>query len=201
MFSALRNTLTGKNALFQRTFQKAKDDALQSIAELNKPENLTQVACIQGCRWHVEATYQLLHALFYGIEKQSAVLTDEDLRSLGNANGERLFHLLNIGMIRFPGHTPQKIADVLAMFAITGVPDHMRQAALRVSMALREKDTQGVCDCLWNVVVQALPRLRNDPLASMGANIGFMLIYGVLAGDLQKQMREMMDEANRLQPL
>lgn len=201
MFSALRNALNGKNALFQRTFQQANDDALRSIGELNKPENLTQFAALKGSRWHVQATYQLLHALFYGIGSTSAILTDEDLRSIGTNNGEKLFHLLNIGIIRFPGHTPKEIADVLAMFAISGMHKHLRDVALRLSNALRDKEMLGVLDCLWNVVVQALPRLRNDILSREAAAPAFMLLYGTFAGDLQKQLREGMDLARTLQPL
>lgn len=88
-------------------------------------------------RGYIHGTGGVLHRMFFGYESLGPVFSRENLQGISPANGERLFCLLLIGIIRHCTNSDPKEGDMFCELAEMIMPENVKPAARRLAGAMR----------------------------------------------------------------
>ena len=193
MIKTFWNIVSGKNAAFYDTFRVPHQRARMALGELPAPSNAVQLAFLQRTQSFLDATCEFTHALFFGFMGRPAVSSDAELRGIGTENGERLFQLLCVSMVRYSLTGDLKIGDSFCEILHLIRPTEVSAAAERLAVALRTSNAQQAENGIVGIVRQILPDVAENP----ARRIQFVAYLTVFAAILSKQTFGALEEAAR----
>jgi hypothetical protein len=159
MFRHLQNAFNGSNAAFYDRFRVPHQALLTRLGALPPPRNDTVVYLLAHMQQYLTGTLALLMTLFFGHRQMKPIFNRETLLKMSPANGERLFCLLLIGLIRQSTVSEHTEGDSFSDLAALLIPDNVLPAARRLSAALRISDMPGCERKLHDVLEQLLSPL------------------------------------------
>jgi hypothetical protein len=121
---------------------------------LPPPPNPTIVLAHIQLREYLVATLAVLHTLFFGYKRSGPVFGREVLDRITPANGERLFCLLLIGLIRQSTVSAPEIGDSFCEMAAMLMPQTVVPASRRLAAAMRLNDLNRCESTLHDVLEQ-----------------------------------------------
>jgi len=191
LFRFIKNIANGRGRAFFIAFTGFHYQLLDAAGKLPPVEDAAvQQFVLRMLRAYIETNRTFTETLFYGVGDNPPIFSLEELRSLGESNGNRLYSLFLISLMRVSLFSEPKLADLFVTLALAMIPQKCRPAAQRLSAALRDQ-TPFECE---RIVTDIVRQIFSEPMQDPVRRMGFIAVLWAAAGNLHEQAN------NALQP-
>ena len=183
MFTYLKNIISGKNGTFYDTFRVPHLRLRELTSYLPPPSDELQGIFHQRFVSYLDGACEFSHALFYGFSGRPAVFSDDELSGIGVVNGEGVYGLFVVCLIRFSLINEREVADSFCALCRLVFSENVVPYVDRLASALRTTDREEAERNIISVLRPILPSVANNP----ATRIRFVYYLSLFAGVLNKQ--------------